>query len=70
MISTFTSHFERQSERMSKRTDEDYDEGVEEQLVDEDDEDVYVLSKIGDVVNISFAVKGSPEWVFSLLIYP
>jgi hypothetical protein len=52
MISTFTNHFERQSERMSKRTDEDYDEGVEEQLVDEDDEDVYVLSKIADVVSV------------------
>ena len=51
MISTFTNHFDRQSVRMSKRTDEDYDEGVEEQLVDEDDEDVYVLSKIGDVVS-------------------
>jgi len=55
MISTFTNHFERQSERMSKRTDEDYDEGVEEQLVDEDDEDVYVLSKIGDVIHALFS---------------
>jgi hypothetical protein len=38
MVSTMTEHFERQTERNKKRSDEDYDEGVEEQLVDEDDE--------------------------------
>ena len=50
MVSTMTEHFERQTERNKKRSDEDYDEGVEEQLVDEDDEDVYTLSKLGDLV--------------------
>ncbi len=35
--------------------DEDYDEGVEEQLVDEDDEDVYTLSKLGDLLHALFS---------------
>jgi len=35
--------------------DEDYDEGVEEQLVDEDDEDVYTLSKVGDLFHALFS---------------
>jgi hypothetical protein len=34
-----------------KRKDEDYDEVVEEQLVDEDDEDTYILSKITEVIH-------------------
>ena len=38
MISILTEHFDRQAERNKKRSDEDYDDGVEEQLVDEDDE--------------------------------
>ncbi|WAR27376.1 IPO5-like protein [Mya arenaria] len=38
-------HFERQHERQEKRKDEDYDEVTEEQLLEEDDEDVYILSK-------------------------
>jgi hypothetical protein len=29
--------------------------GVEEQLEDEDDEDVYILSKVGDVVHALFS---------------
>nr|CAG4645347.1 EOG090X00U8 [Lynceus sp. MCZ IZ 141354] len=44
-------HFERSAERQEKRKDEDYDEGVEDQLVDEDDEDVYILSKITEVIH-------------------
>ena len=41
-------YFCRQTERAGKRQggEEDYDEGVEEQLEDEDDEDVYILSKV------------------------
>ena len=54
-ISTLNEHFERQSERLKKRNDEDYDEGVEEQLVEEDDEDTYTLSKLGDLVHALFA---------------
>ena len=38
MISILTEHFDRQAERNKKRSDEDYDDGVEEQLVDEDEE--------------------------------
>lgn len=54
---TMEEHFKRADERASKRQagDEDYDEGVEEQLEDEDDEDVYILSKVGDVVHAMFA---------------
>jgi len=53
--STIKQHFEKQEERNKKRGDEDYDEGVEEQLVDEDDEDVYTLSKIGDLFHALFS---------------
>ena len=55
MVSTMTEHFERQAERNKKRGDEDYDEGVEEQLVDEDDEDNYTLSKVGDLIHALFS---------------
>lgn len=43
-------HFERADERQLKRRDEDYDELVEEELLDEDDEDVFLLSKIADIL--------------------
>jgi hypothetical protein len=49
-------HFTRSQQRLEKRKDEDYDEGVEESLVDEDDEDVYVLSKVADVLHSCFEV--------------
>lgn len=54
---TMVEHFKRQEERAGKRQggEEDYDEGVEEQLEDEDDEDVYILSKVGDVVHSIFS---------------
>jgi len=54
---TMTEHYKRQEERAGKRLggEEDYDEGVEEQLEDEDDEDVYILSKVGDVVHAVFS---------------
>ena len=55
ITSTIKQHFERQEERNKKRVDEDYDEGVEEQLVDEDDEDVYTLSKLGDLFHALFS---------------
>ncbi|KAL0280849.1 UNVERIFIED_CONTAM: hypothetical protein PYX00_002016 [Menopon gallinae] len=50
-----TEHFEREIKRGDKRKDEDYDEVVEEQLEDEDCEDVYVLSKVADVLHSLFA---------------
>ncbi|KAM3958280.1 karyopherin beta 3 [Aphomia sociella] len=46
-----TEHFERATERRQKRSDEDYDEVVEEQLADEDNEDVYGLSRVADVLH-------------------
>jgi len=54
---TLDQHYTRQEERAGKRQggEEDYDEGVEEQLEDEDDEDVYILSKVGDVVHAVFS---------------
>ncbi|KPI93520.1 Importin-5 [Papilio xuthus] len=46
-----TEHFKRATERRQKRADEDYDEVVEEQLADEDNEDVYGLSRVADVLH-------------------
>lgn len=55
MQKSFAEHFERQGERNKKRVDEDYDADVEEQLEEEDDEDVFVLSKLGDLIHALFA---------------
>ncbi|XP_015439811.1 PREDICTED: importin-5 [Dufourea novaeangliae] len=52
-------HFERAVARLEKRKDEDYDEVVEEQLADEDDEDVYTLSKIADILHALFTTHDS-----------
>merc|ERR1719414_2172099 len=55
LLSTINQHLERQAERNTKRKDEDYDEDVEDQLVDEDEEDVYTLSKLGDLFHALFS---------------
>ncbi|XP_071481332.1 importin-5-like [Diadema antillarum] len=47
----FESHFKRQAERQEQRKDEDYDDVVEEGLQDEDEDDVYLLSKISDILH-------------------
>ncbi|XP_076804847.1 importin-5-like [Clavelina lepadiformis] len=47
-------HFQRAQERMEKRNDEDYDDQVEEALQDEDQDDVYILSKIADILHSLF----------------
>jgi len=47
-------HFERQTSRLEQRKDEDYDELVEETLVDEDDQDTYLLSKVSDIMHALF----------------
>uniref|UniRef100_A0A0B7BDA3 TOG domain-containing protein n=1 Tax=Arion vulgaris TaxID=1028688 RepID=A0A0B7BDA3_9EUPU len=47
-------HFVRQLQRLEKRKDEDYDDIVEETLIEEDDEDAYVLSKIADIIHSFF----------------
>ena len=37
-----------------QRKDEDFDEDLEETLIDEDDEDVYILSKVSDIFHSLF----------------
>ncbi|KAA0204007.1 hypothetical protein HAZT_HAZT011606 [Hyalella azteca] len=65
-----TNHFERANKRHEKRKDEDYDEVVEEQLLDEDDEDTYALSKVSDVLHSLFAAYGSQFFPFFDAILP
>jgi len=38
----------------SARNEEDYDDGVEEELAEQDDTDVYILSKIVDITHALF----------------
>lgn len=66
----FTNHFERADTRREKRKDEDYDEVVEEQLLDEDDEDTYSLSKVSDVLHSLFAAYGAQFLPFFDVILP
>lgn len=47
-------HFEKADKRALARKEEDYDDGVEEQLAEEDDADVYLLSRISDIVHALF----------------
>uniref|UniRef100_A0A672RPB8 Importin-5-like n=1 Tax=Sinocyclocheilus grahami TaxID=75366 RepID=A0A672RPB8_SINGR len=48
-------HFKNQEARQAKRQDEDYDEQVEETLQDEDDNDVYILTKVSDILHSIFS---------------
>uniref|UniRef100_A0A8C2X7F7 Karyopherin (importin) beta 3 n=1 Tax=Cyclopterus lumpus TaxID=8103 RepID=A0A8C2X7F7_CYCLU len=48
-------HFKNQELRQTKRQDEDYDEEVEESLQDEDENDVYILTKVSDVLHSVFS---------------
>ncbi|RXN01965.1 FERM, RhoGEF and pleckstrin domain-containing protein 1 [Acipenser ruthenus] len=48
-------HFKNQELRQAKRQDEDYDEQVEEGLQDEDDNDVYILTKVSDILHSVFS---------------
>ncbi|KAF2351074.1 Armadillo-type fold [Trinorchestia longiramus] len=65
-----TNHFERANKRHEKRKDEDYDEVVEEQLLDEDDEDTYALSKVSDVLHSLFAAYSTQFYPFFDLLLP
>jgi len=47
-------HFEKAAERDELRKDEDYDEELEKELVDEHDEDTWLLSKVSDVLHAAF----------------
>ncbi|KAK4879979.1 hypothetical protein RN001_008125 [Aquatica leii] len=48
-------HFDRATNRRKKHLEEDYDEVVEEQLEDEESDDVYVLTKLADVIHALFS---------------
>nr|XP_006638970.1 PREDICTED: importin-5 [Lepisosteus oculatus] len=48
-------HFKNQELRQAKRQDEDYDEQVEETLQDEDENDVYILTKVSDILHSIFS---------------
>uniref|UniRef100_A0A8C7GJ52 Karyopherin (importin) beta 3 n=1 Tax=Oncorhynchus kisutch TaxID=8019 RepID=A0A8C7GJ52_ONCKI len=48
-------HFKNQELRQAKRQDEDYDEGMEETLQDEDENDVYILTKVSDILHSVFS---------------
>ncbi|TKS66438.1 Importin-5 [Collichthys lucidus] len=48
-------HFKNQELRQAKRQDEDYDEQVEESLQDEDENDVYILTKVSDILHSVFS---------------
>uniref|UniRef100_A0AAR2IXI6 Importin-5 n=1 Tax=Pygocentrus nattereri TaxID=42514 RepID=A0AAR2IXI6_PYGNA len=48
-------HFKNQELRQAKRQDEDYDEQVEETLQDEDENDVYILTKVSDILHAVFS---------------
>lgn len=51
-------HFEKADKRALARNEEDYDDGVEEKLAEDDDADVYLLSRIADVVHALFSTNG------------
>ncbi|KAM9319984.1 importin-5 [Gastrophryne carolinensis] len=53
--SKLEEHFKNQELRQAKRQDEDYDEQVEESLQDEDDNDVYILTKVADILHSIFS---------------
>lgn len=47
-------HFEKSDKRKQAREEEDYDQEVEEMLVEQDDADIYLLSRIADIVHALF----------------
>jgi hypothetical protein len=51
-----TEHFSKQEQRHEQRRDEDYDDETEDQLLDEDDFDALILSKISDIIHSLFKV--------------
>ncbi|CAG0896808.1 unnamed protein product [Darwinula stevensoni] len=53
---TLKEHFQKASERLQQRSDEDYDEVIEEQLREENEDDVYILTKVADVLHSLFLV--------------
>lgn len=51
-----TEHFTKQEQRQQARRDEDYDDETEDILLDEDDFDALILSKISDIIHSLFKV--------------
>ncbi|GAB0100009.1 importin-5 [Sergentomyia squamirostris] len=47
-------HFQKAEKRAQARKEEDYDDGVEEQLLEEDNIDIYLLSRLADVIHALF----------------
>lgn len=50
-------HFEKADKRAQARNEEDYDEAVEEQLAEEDETDVYLLSRIANIIHSLFMTQ-------------
>lgn len=48
------NHFEKGDKRALARNEEDYDDDVEERLAEEDQTDIYILSKISDIIHALF----------------
>lgn len=63
-------HFEKATERAKRRADEDHDEEEESELIDEDEEDSYVISKVSDVVHAAFATHGPQVATFFQALLP
>lgn len=51
-----SEHFTKQEQRQQARRDEDYDDETEDILLDEDDFDALILSKISDIIHSLFKV--------------
>lgn len=52
-----TEHFEKADNRVLARNEEDYDDAVEEQLAEDDESDVYLLSRIADIIHSLFLTQ-------------
>ncbi|GBL83789.1 Importin-5 [Araneus ventricosus] len=63
-------HFERSDEREAKRKEEDYDEVLEESLIKEDDEDIYLLSKISEIMSTLFSTYKEEFFVYFDMLLP
>jgi len=50
------NHFTKQEQRHEQRRDEDFDDETEDQLLDEDEFDALILSKISDIIHSLFKV--------------
>jgi hypothetical protein len=65
-----TEHFEKADKRVLARNEEDYDDAVEEQLAEEDETDVYLLSRIADIVHSLFSTYKAQFLPFFQRIVP